>query len=94
MSDITNEQVGLLILNEIVKRLEIIEEKIEEIADKPTEAETPQTVYTLLEMMELLQIGKSKAYELLKTGEIKSFKVGWEYRIPRSAIDEYTKGAV
>lgn len=92
--DITNEQVGLLILNEIVKKLEIIEEEIKSIKSDPAVSVTENKVYRLKEVLEILDIGESKARQLLKTGELKSFKVGWEYRIPQSAIEEYMKGAV
>lgn len=92
--DITNEQVGLLILNEIVKKLEIIEEEIKNIKSDPAVSVTENKVYRLKEVLEILDIGESKARQLLKTGELKSFKVGWEYRIPQSAIEEYMKGVV
>ncbi|MFC5532228.1 helix-turn-helix domain-containing protein [Cohnella yongneupensis] len=46
-------------------------------------------VITLSDMMEILAIGRNKAYDLLRSGQIKSFKIGKAYRIPKSCIEEY-----
>ncbi len=43
------------------------------------------------EVMEYLNIGKSTLYNLLRNGEIKSFKIGKVWKIPRSAIEEYVQ---
>ncbi|MCM1231667.1 MAG: helix-turn-helix domain-containing protein [Ruminococcus flavefaciens] len=43
------------------------------------------------EVMEYLNIGKSTLYNLLRNGEIRSFKIGKVWKIPRSAIEEYIK---
>lgn len=80
----------LVMLDAIIKKLDLLEKKIEQISTVPAEVvTTEQKAFTIKEMMELLQIGKSKAYELLQTGEVRSFKVGWEYRIPKKALDDY-----
>lgn len=44
---------------------------------------------TLESFMEILAIGRNKAYELLRAGEIRSFKVGKAYRIPKICVQEY-----
>lgn len=44
------------------------------------------------QLQEILGIGKSLAYKLLQSGEIKSKKVGREYRIPKQYIIEYLQG--
>lgn len=41
------------------------------------------------ELCEMLQIGRNKAYELLKTGEIKYKIIGRKYRIPKRYVIEY-----
>lgn len=41
------------------------------------------------ELGELLKIGKSTTYNLLKSGKISSFKIGRNYKIPQSAVEEY-----
>ena len=46
-------------------------------------------VYTPQEVKEKLFIGKNKVYELLKTGKLKHFRVGKQYRIPKSELDRF-----
>ncbi len=43
------------------------------------------------EVMEYLNIGKSTLYNLLRNGEIKSFKIGKVWKIPRSSVEEYIR---
>lgn len=50
---------------------------------------TENEILTLDEAMELLHIGKNTIYKLLTSGELKSFKLGKVYKIPRSAIDNF-----
>lgn len=80
----------LILLDSIIKKLDKLEKKIEEINNnRPTESNNK--VYTVEEMREFLKVGKNTAYELIRTGKIKSFKVGAEYRIAADAINEYIK---
>lgn len=46
---------------------------------------TPQDV------MGRLYIGKGKVYELLRTGKLKSIRIGKQYRIPGSALECFLK---
>lgn len=46
-------------------------------------------VVSINELMTMLNIGKKTAYSLLQAGEIKSIKVGKQYRIPKRFIIEY-----
>ena len=46
-------------------------------------------ILTVKEVMELLYIGKNTAYQLLNDGEIKAFRIGTTWKIPRSAVDDY-----
>jgi excisionase family DNA binding protein len=39
--------------------------------------------------MDMLNIGRNKAYEILNSGEIKAFRVGRKWRIPRNAVEQY-----
>ena len=41
------------------------------------------------QFMEYLNIGKTTAYKLLRSGEIKVFRIGKVYKIPRKSADEY-----
>ncbi|OPD59423.1 helix-turn-helix domain-containing protein [Bacillus anthracis] len=51
-------------------------------------------VVPIEDLMEMLDIGRNKAYELLKSGQIKSFKVGKSYRIPKMCIQNYVLAKV
>ncbi|HDR7661450.1 helix-turn-helix domain-containing protein [Bacillus wiedmannii] len=51
-------------------------------------------VVTIEDLMEMLDIGRNKAYELLQSGQIKSFKVGKSYRIPKICIQNYVLAKV
>lgn len=48
-------------------------------------------VLTVKELMDFLAIGKNTAYELLKTGEIKSFKIGRNYKVYKESVYEYMR---
>lgn len=41
------------------------------------------------QFMEYLNIGKTTAYKLLRSGEIRVFRIGKVYKIPRKSVDEY-----
>ncbi|MGE6541105.1 DNA-binding protein [Bacillus cereus] len=51
-------------------------------------------VVPIEDLMEILDIGRNKAYELLQSGQIKSFKVGKSYRIPKICIQNYVLAKV
>ena len=46
-------------------------------------------VVSVEQLMELLQIGQVLAYKLVKSGAIKSRKVGREYKIPKVNVIAY-----
>ncbi|MEI3541407.1 MAG: helix-turn-helix domain-containing protein [Acutalibacteraceae bacterium] len=46
-------------------------------------------VVSINKLMLMLNIGKKAAYSLLQAGEIKSIRVGRQYRIPKRFIIEY-----
>jgi len=41
------------------------------------------------DLCEMLTIGKNTAYHLLKTQQIRAFKIGRIWKIPREAVSEY-----
>lgn len=41
------------------------------------------------DLMPLLSIGRNTAYNLVRSGEIRSIRIGRNYRIPREALTEY-----
>ena len=41
------------------------------------------------DLMEVLSIGRNTAYELIRSGKIRSVRIGTNYRVPRDALAEY-----
>lgn len=48
-------------------------------------------IITIEELMELLMVGKNVAYSMLKSGEIKGFKIGKKWKIPKQSVEAYIK---
>ena len=46
---------------------------------------------TVDELCELLKISPTAAYRLVSSGELKCFRIGRSWRIPRECINEYLK---
>ena len=44
------------------------------------------------ELMPLLGIGRNTAYELVRSRQIRSIKIGRQIRVPRDAVAEYLRG--
>ena len=43
------------------------------------------------DLMPILGIGRNTAYELVRSGQIRSIRVGKQIRIPKDAVVEYLK---
>ena len=41
------------------------------------------------ELMPILNIGRNTAYELVRSGQIRSIRIGRQLRIPKDAVQEY-----
>lgn len=46
-------------------------------------------IITVEELAEILRIGMNRAYRLVNSGEIDSFKINNSHRIPRSSVTDY-----
>lgn len=46
-------------------------------------------VLTIDDLISVLHIGRNKAYDLVKSKQIQSIKVGKQIRIPRAALERY-----
>lgn len=44
------------------------------------------------DLMPVLGIGRNTAYELVRSGQIRSVRVGKQIRIPKEALREYLSG--
>ena len=53
-----------------------------------------EELITLEELQEILCIGKNTAYRLLINNEIKAFKIGRLWKIPRSSVLEYIHNSI
>ena len=51
--------------------------------------EKKSEVFTVEDLMEYLSVGRTTAYKLLRSGKIKTLKIGRLYRIPKKAVDDY-----
>lgn len=48
-------------------------------------------IVTVTDLMDMLHIGKNKAYELLNNGKIKSIRIGRVHKIPKIYVIQYLK---
>lgn len=48
-----------------------------------------QDILSVLDVAEALFIGKNRVYELLEKKELKGFRIGRVWKIPRDALQEY-----
>ena len=48
-------------------------------------------IMTVEDLMPILQIGRSTAYKLVRSGKLKTFRVEKQIRISRDALIEYIK---
>ena len=44
------------------------------------------------ELMPILSIGRNTAYELVRSGKIRSIKIGRQIRVPRDAVVSFLNG--
>ena len=48
-------------------------------------------VYTLGELTDILQISRRTLYNWIKSGKLKAFRAGKEWRVTREALEEFTQ---
>ena len=52
---------------------------------------TMPDVLTVADLQRVLQIGRSAAYQLIKTNQLKYIRIGRSIRIPKSFLEEFIK---
>ncbi len=57
--------------------------------DRPTSFEELPLVLTIEELAPLLNVGRNTVYELVRNGQIKSIKIGSQYRILKQELQQY-----
>ncbi len=55
-------------------------------------AEDIPLVLRVEDLMPILEIGRNAAYDLVRSGQIRSFRIGHQIRIPRDAVLEFISG--
>jgi len=50
---------------------------------------TSESLMTMEELCEELMIGRNAAYNLLTSGQIRGFRIGRIWKIPRASVEEY-----
>ena len=55
---------------------------------------TSTELLTLDELCETLMIGRSTAYQLLKSGELGAFRIGRIWKIPKTGLMKYLQNRV
>ncbi len=51
-------------------------------------------ILTVEDLMPVLCIGRNTAYDLVRSGQIQSLRIGHQIRIPRDALIEFIFGTV
>lgn len=54
-----------------------------------TGLDRPRVLYRIEEAAQLLSVSKSRVYELIRSGQLRTVKVGKSHRVPARSLDEY-----
>lgn len=46
-------------------------------------------IMSILDIAEVLSIGRNRVYELLSSGDLKGFRIGRNWKIPKKAVQDY-----
>jgi excisionase family DNA binding protein len=57
--------------------------------DNVTGLDRPRVLYRIEEAAQLLSVSKSRVYELIRSGQLRTVKVGKSHRVPARSLDEY-----
>ena len=69
--------------------MSVIEQKISNIGSCSSQAVNEKKTYSVLEVADILQISKSKAYELCKNAEFKVVRLGRTIRVSKASFDAW-----
>ena len=59
------------------------------MSEQPTNEKDLRLTYKVEELAPILGIGRNSAYE--RSGQIRSFRVGRAYRVPKDAVEEFLR---
>ena len=61
------------------------------MAERPTSYDDLPLTLSVRELMPILSIGRNTAYELIRSGQIRSVRIGREIRIPKAEVLRFLK---
>lgn len=61
------------------------------MSEQPTNEKDLRRTYKVEELAPILGIGRNSAYELVRSGQIRSFRVGRTFRVPKDAVEEFLR---
>ena len=59
------------------------------MADRPLSFDDIPLVLTVEELMPILGIGRNTAYELIRSDQIRSVRIGRQLRVPKDAVLDF-----
>ena len=59
------------------------------VTDRPTSFDDLSLTLQVEELMPILGIGRNTAYELIRSGQIRSIRVGRQLRVPKDAVLDF-----
>lgn len=59
------------------------------VTDRPTSFDALPLTLRVEELMPILGIGRNTAYELIRSGQIRSIRVGRQLRVPKDAVLDF-----
>ena len=59
------------------------------VIDRPTSFDDLPLTLRVEELMPILGIGRNTAYELIRSGQIRSIRVGRQLRVPKDAVLDF-----
>ena len=51
-------------------------------------------ILTITELSEALKIGSTQAYKIVRSGDVKAFKEGKDWKIPKISLEAYIRDRV
>lgn len=61
------------------------------MADRPTSFDDLPLTLRVEELIPVLGIGRNTAYELVRSGQIRSIRIGRQFRVPKDAVLDFLK---
>ena len=89
MHTIIDEQLGLNLPHTTNLETDMAAQAFPPRNRRVTSLQDVPLVLCIEDLMAVLNIGRNTAYELVRSGQIRSIKVGKNYRIPRDAVEEF-----